>query len=334
MGVSTILYSRGITDILYVPFRQLLRHLRIVAETLTTKAVHHKELSKTAHKDRCIPLTIPATVVSDPGFQVLCPKGEMVKVEPVGQLVGAGRPLGSKLPVDRIQPAYAQVAGQLRELIVTGHLHAGNQLPTEAELSTVFGVSRSTIREALRSLSAQNLVYTSRGVTGGTFVAKVDPDTVSDFLRTSLGLMSGSETVSVSDLLEARAALEVPAARFAAIRRTDPQLEQLRLNVEVGHIEDESVRFDKNTEFHALVLQASGNQLLNIVASPIFEVLRSRFRRDDVPTNYWQSVDHDHLRIYQYLLDGDSQAAEQAMREHLSRLEATYESIDIAAKPD
>lgn len=256
-------------------------------------------------------------------------------LESVGQLVGeTGRPDRTKLRVDRIQPAYAQVAGQLRELIVTGHLHAGDQLPTEAELATVFGVSRSTIREALRSLSAQNLVYTSRGVTGGTFVSEVDPDTVSDYLRTSLGLMSGSETVSVADLLEARAALEVPAARFAAVRRSDPELDQLRANIEVGHIDDEAIRFEKNTEFHELILRASGNPLLNIVASPIFEVLRSRFRRDDVSTDYWKSVDEDHREIYRHVMAGDSQAAEDAMREHLSRLESTYESTDIAASRD
>lgn len=259
----------------------------------------------------------------------------MVKVESAGQLIGeAGRPTRPELRVDRIQPAYAQVASQLRELIVTGHLHAGDQLPTEAELATVFGVSRSTIREALRSLSAQNLVFTSRGVTGGTFVSEVDPDTVSDYLRTSLGLMSGSETVSVADLLEARAALEVPAARFAAIRRTDPLLEQLKLNVDVAHIDDEAIRFDKNTEFHALILQASGNRLFSIVASPIFEVLRSRFRRDDVPGDYWDIVDADHREIYHHLVAGDPAAAERAMREHLSRLESTYESIDIASTRD
>lgn len=256
----------------------------------------------------------------------------MVKVEPVEQFaMQDGRPTRAELRVDRIQPAYAQVAGQLRELIVTGHLGAGDQLPTEAELATVFGVSRSTIREALRSLSAQNLVYTSRGVTGGTFVAEVDPNTVSDFLRTSLGLMSGTEAVSVADLLEARAALEVPAARFAAQRRSEPLLEQLKLNVEVPHIDDEAIRFDKNTEFHTLILEASGNRLFSIVASPIFEVLRSRFRRDDVPGDYWDTVDEDHREIYRQLVAGNAAAAESAMREHLSRLEPTYESIDIAS---
>jgi GntR family transcriptional repressor for pyruvate dehydrogenase complex len=278
------------------------------------------------------PRALGATVLRGPDGRVLGPEGEMVTLESVSKMVAtAGRPARTHLQVDRILPAYAQVATQLRELIVTGQLHAGDQLPTEAELATVFGVSRSTIREALRSLSAQNLVYTSRGVTGGTFVSEVDPNTVSDYLRTSLGLMSGSETVSVADLLEARAALEVPAARFAALRRSNPQLEQLGHNVEVGHIEDEAVRFEKNTEFHALILEASGNRLLSIVASPIFEVLRSRFRRDDVPNDYWQSVDADHREIYQHLIAGDAEAAENSMRAHLDRLESTYESIDIVS---
>lgn len=61
----------------------------------------------------------------------------------------------SSLSVSRIQPAYAQVASQLRDLIVTGQIRTGDHLPNEAELATIFGVSRSTVREALRSLAAQ-----------------------------------------------------------------------------------------------------------------------------------------------------------------------------------
>jgi GntR family transcriptional repressor for pyruvate dehydrogenase complex len=132
------------------------------------------------------------------------------------------------LSVKRIRPAYEQVAEQLRELILNGTLSPGDQLPVEAELSAVFGVSRSTVREALRMLSSQSLIYTARGVTGGTFVAETSPDAISDFLETSIGLLSGSHEITADELLEARDLLEVPAARLAALRRTDEHLEAMR----------------------------------------------------------------------------------------------------------
>lgn len=76
------------------------------------------------------------------------------------------------LPVSRVLPAYQQVANQLRELIMKGTLVVGERLPAEGEMALKFGVSRSTVREALRGLSSQSLVQTKRGVNGGTFVAE------------------------------------------------------------------------------------------------------------------------------------------------------------------
>lgn len=239
----------------------------------------------------------------------------------------------SSLAVNRIQPAYAQVASQLRDLIVTGQIRTGDHLPNEAELATIFGVSRSTVREALRSLAAQSLVYTSRGVTGGTFVAELDADTVSEYLRTSLGLMSGSAGVTVAELLETRAALEVPATRFAAIRRTDQMLDELAQNLGTGSVDDETIRFARNARFHELLLEASGNRLLGLVASPVFDVLKSRFRRDEVERSYWTQVDKDHSEILSHIEAGDPDGAESAMRAHLRRLETTYEATDITTHP-
>lgn len=235
----------------------------------------------------------------------------------------------SAVTVDRIQPAYAQVATQLRNLVMTGKLRPGDQLPAENELAAGFGVSRSTLREALRSLAAQNLVHTTRGVTGGTFISYVDQNAVREYLENSLGLLSRSDGVTVSELLETRASLEVPAARWAALRRTEEQLEGLRASA--FHAEkDAPARFEKNQDFHIFILQASGNRLMELVGLPIFDVLRTRFTRDAMPTTYANAVDSDHQEIFQHVKAGDSKAAGEAMREHLHRLAATYDSIDQA----
>ena len=83
------------------------------------------------------------------------------------------------LPLRRVRKGYEQVADQLRELIVTGELPQGGRLPTETELARQLGVSRTTVREALRLLAAQGLIRTAKGQTGGSYVTLPTVDHVS-----------------------------------------------------------------------------------------------------------------------------------------------------------
>jgi GntR family transcriptional repressor for pyruvate dehydrogenase complex len=91
--------------------------------------------------------------------------------------------------VQRVRPAYRQVADELRNQIVAGLLPAGHRLPNEAELSRAFGVSRSTVREALRVLTSQHLIETLRGVRGGSFVAAPDPARMVEDIGGALGVL-------------------------------------------------------------------------------------------------------------------------------------------------
>ena len=125
-------------------------------------------------------------------------------------------------------PAYAVLAARLRERILSGDLQPGERLPGDAELTAEFGVGRSTIREALRSLASQNLIHTTRGVTGGSFVATPSVGHISEHLETGVALMTAAETVTVDQLMEVRNLMEVPAAGLAAFRRTEEDLAQLR----------------------------------------------------------------------------------------------------------
>src|SRR5437764_15085885 len=86
-------------------------------------------------------------------------------------------------PVKRVRKAYEQVYDQLRELIMRGELVRGQRLPGEAELAREFGVSRGTVREALRLLAAQDLIRTAKGAGGGSFVTLPTADHVSEVLQ-------------------------------------------------------------------------------------------------------------------------------------------------------
>jgi GntR family transcriptional regulator, transcriptional repressor for pyruvate dehydrogenase complex len=233
------------------------------------------------------------------------------------------------LAVARVRPAYTQVAEQLRHLIIGGDVAPGDRLPVETDLATMFGVSRSTVREALRSLASENLVVTKRGVNGGTFVAEPSTDSLSSYMETSLGLLAGTADISVGELLEVRSFIEIPAVEQAAVRRTPEQLAFLKSCLHSHHGPLADHNFEGNRDFHVAIVEASGNRLLCVVANPIFTVLRTRFLRDRAPRDFWECVNTDHQEIYTAIERQDPQAAGDLMREHLSRLRETYEQIDI-----
>lgn len=228
-------------------------------------------------------------------------------------------------------PAYTQVAGHLRQRIVDGDLVPGDQLPTEAEMTGLYEVSRSTVREALRVLASENLVETVRGVTGGTFVAVPDVERISRVIATNLGQLALTHDVDVDELLLARELLEVPAARLAAERRTDADLDGFREWLVDPATLTREERFEANRNFHEAVVGATGSSLLDLLTQPLFIVLRQRFLRDRAPSEFWTDVDTDHRRIADAIARGDGDAAATAMHDHLQSLRATYELLEQQA---
>lgn len=230
-----------------------------------------------------------------------------------------------ELSLERVRPAYEQVAEQLRQQILDGRLRVGDRLPSEAELLSLFGVSRSTLREALRALAARDLVHTTRGVSGGTFVSSVDASAVSSYLETSLGLMSGTDALSVREIVEARELIEVPSAQLAAERATAEQVEALRTAAQRDSSRDmEDRRFQEHRTFHSLIVEASGNRLLGIMAEPNFRVLRTQFRRTAMPDSWWRELDADHVVIAGHVAAGRGEEAAEAMRRHVHKLRDLY----------
>ncbi|GAB3136841.1 FadR/GntR family transcriptional regulator [Micromonospora sonneratiae] len=225
-------------------------------------------------------------------------------------------------------PAYKVLADALRKQILSGELRTGVRLPNESELSAQYGVGRSTVREALRVLSSQNLIETTRGVTGGSFVAVPEPEDISAHLEIGLALLTLVEEISVEQLLEVRQLLEVPAAGNAAQRRTNEQLEQLRSAALAPRGKSGDVAYPQNQEFHLILLRCSGNPLLEVVTAPVFRVLETRFGRDRGPASFWRRVDEDHQRLLTLVEAGDAVATMQAMREHLSHLRDAYLQMD------
>lgn len=240
-------------------------------------------------------------------------------------MVRGGQRSGS-MPVRRVRKAYEQVADQLHELIVSGTLARGERLPSENALAREFGVSRATVREALRLLTARNLVHTAKGSGGGSYVTVPSADHISEFLRSSLSLLADADRVSLEELLEARTALEVPAARLAAQRRRPEDVERLRAAIPARPLELlPADQFAYNEEFHSVVIETCGNLLLTIAAQPVFTVLQTNLARSTLGRRFHRAINDHHRAIAAAIEAGDARAAEQEMRSHLEFLRPFYE---------
>jgi GntR family transcriptional repressor for pyruvate dehydrogenase complex len=224
-----------------------------------------------------------------------------------------------------------QVEGQLRDAILEGTFKQGEKLPSELELASRFGVSRTTIREALRSLASDGLVRKVPGATGGSFVLAIDHRALGGQIRDSVDTILRLGTVSMPELVQVRKFLEVPSARLAATHRTDEHLAELR-----GFVDDVKRRpladphiDDIDVQFHSTIADASGNRLLSAFISALHEVTHPvRYLEFSAETGRQTVLQH--IAIVRAIETRDPAAAADAMREHLQFLEElpTHEPSD------
>jgi GntR family transcriptional repressor for pyruvate dehydrogenase complex len=232
---------------------------------------------------------------------------------------------GRPLEVRRIQSSYMQVSDQLRDLILKGDLVVGERLPSEADMAPLFGVSRSTIREALRILVTDGLLVTRRGVRGGTFVAALDPARIEGVLDSAFNILALTNQVDAADFLEAWEAIDVPAARLAARRRELVDLDRLeQLSADLPSTTSRPLRLQQSAEFHFALLAASGNRLLEAMGRPVSAVARTRFSQTSPDDSFWRVNTEEHRRIYEAVAAGDEAAAADLAARHVQGLSRYY----------
>ncbi|HEY7069688.1 MAG TPA: FCD domain-containing protein [Acidimicrobiales bacterium] len=165
-----------------------------------------------------------------------------------------------------------QIADELRRLIITGELDEGDSLGHEPDLIERFGVSRPSLREALRILEAEGLITVVRGVQGGVVVHRPDHRHAA---RTA-ALVLQYRNVSLADVFEARTILEPAAVRLLAQGRSRKEAaRRLRgLIVEEEAVIDDPAAFgEANARFHEELVALAGNQTLTILAEMLNEVV-------------------------------------------------------------
>ena len=210
------------------------------------------------------------------------------------------------------------LAAVLREKILNGELAEGTGLPTERGLGEQSGLSRATVREALRILEGQGLIATRLGRNGGSAVVR--PSTAA--IERSVDIFIRGQRIRFEAVLEARAAIEPPSARYAALHRTDTDLqdiERCQTALEQASRDGDIPAYVKaNLDWHVAVVRASRNELLIAFVSAISPSVHAASDLDGLsPVNVRDEVIRAHRRVMVAIRDGDGEAAARRMARHV-----------------
>ena len=217
-----------------------------------------------------------------------------------------------------------EVISQLREMIHRGELRPGDRLPPERDLAKLLGVSRPTLRAGIRSLAAVGVLQSRQGA--GTFVVKADGPPSLD--SSPLRLMASLHGFTSAEMFEARQSLEMAVAGLAAERATGDQMATMSEEVAgmFASLDDPEQFLVHDVRFHQTIGAASGNRILtslmNMVATILYD---SRIKTIKRATDLKESAEM-HRQIYRAIRDHDTEAARQAMSEHLVRAQRAWES--------
>lgn len=213
------------------------------------------------------------------------------------------------------------LAAKLRREIVAGDLGAGERLPTEQQLSEIYGVSRPTVREAIRCLKQDGIVITRQGA--GAFVA--DPETVSVF---RLDIKDFSDSSEIFHIVELLMAVEAAATEHAARRRTSADLRAIETQLKAmqAAIDRNEPGVDEDVEFHRAILAATKNPFFRDLSGFLDHRVRNFIRTARANSAQWagmsQTVQTEHELIFDAIARQDAAAAHAAAESHLKNAAA------------
>lgn len=216
---------------------------------------------------------------------------------------------------------YQVIVDKITEFFLAGNLKPGERLPSERELASQFKVSRTSIREALRTMEQNGLIEIRQG--GGSYIKATDFQSRKEEITAAI---IKAENHLVYEMLELRRALEVESAFLAAKRATSTDLEKLRTalenmavstqNIELGHKAD--------LDFHIGIVESTHNSifinLIHTLSDHMKDTIRAtRRHRFTDPSRYEDTMD-EHKEIYLAIASGNADKAKGLMEEHITRI--------------
>jgi len=222
-----------------------------------------------------------------------------------------------------------QVAGQLEALVIENALQAGALLPPERELCELLGVSRTVVREAVRSLVARGLLEVRQG--RGTLVRSPDPALASQVI-THMLRGNGAGQIAFPRVHEVRRLLEVEIAGLAAERRTEDDLRDIAaLLRDTASASDPETWARADVAFHARLAGATHNLLFPVLLGAMAEVLMElRLTAARLPETQATAQGY-HEDVYAAIRDRSPAAARKAMLRHMTEAEQSFQRGRIAS---
>jgi GntR family transcriptional repressor for pyruvate dehydrogenase complex len=215
---------------------------------------------------------------------------------------------------------FEEICDAIRAKLVSGELRAGDRLPSERELSEMLDVSRTALREAIRSLEIAGIVEMKKGSRGGAFITQSGAGQVTRTFRDMLDFGH----VSLATLLEARLLVMDAVVRAACERAKAADIERLSRNVAETVELTRQGRYEERTlkavEFSTLLANSTGNQVMSAILEAMASVIR-RFVLIAGPPAH-DPVIASRLRLIEQIRAKDTKGACETMRNYLTKLNA------------
>jgi GntR family transcriptional regulator, transcriptional repressor for pyruvate dehydrogenase complex len=222
-----------------------------------------------------------------------------------------------------------QVAEAIRAAILDGRLQVADRLPSEEELARRFGVSRPTVREALKVLAAQNLIWSRRGPTGGNFVSQPDPGGVSRAITDAATLLVAVGVFNVDEMVNARLETESLCCRMAASNHSAADIAAMQLEIDlqlqVGLSDEDFCGSD--VRFHRALVGATANAPLRLMMYTVIESFIPITNMLIYPNRERSRASATHQKILDAIAARDGETAAALMRTHL---EGMREELTVA----
>ena len=220
-----------------------------------------------------------------------------------------------------------QIAEQLRAAIVAGQFKIGQRLPTEDELAQRYGVSRPSVREALKRLAAQNLVRARRGPTGGNFVVQPSYAELAESLSGAATLLVGMGSLGIEEIIEARRALQGSCLELAADNADKSHIRNIEaalIRQQDPGISDEAF-CQADVAFHRALVDATGNGMLRFVMYTVIEALIPVTNMVVTVVRERSDIISLHRQMLEHLKQGNADAMKTRMDELLDYLLRKFE---------
>jgi GntR family transcriptional repressor for pyruvate dehydrogenase complex len=220
---------------------------------------------------------------------------------------------------------------KIKQMIFSGELHPGQKLPVEKDLSVQLGLSRSSLREAVRALTLAGVLKARQG--DGTYVTSLEPDLLLETMGLAVAFMRSH---TLTELFEVRRLLE-PAATALAAARMEPEelsrLEECLRRMESAVNVEELVEADD--EFHSIIAGATRNgALAALLRNFSGRTLRARIWRGMAGRDALESTKVWHHTIYRAIADRDPELARSAAAMHVAEVESwSREQLEAGEDP-